>query len=59
LGVSPKECVIVGDSPLDVEAGKRAGSLTVAVLSNLYSRRQLENAKPTVIVEDLGTIQDM
>ena len=59
LGVSPKECVVVGDSPLDVEAGKRAGSLTIAVLSDLYSRRQLENAKPTVIVEDLGAIQDM
>lgn len=59
LGVSPKECVVVGDSSLDVEAGKRAGSLTIAVLSDLYSRRQLENAKPTVIVEDLGAIQDM
>jgi pyrophosphatase PpaX len=59
LGVSPKECAVVGDSPLDVEAGRRAGSLTVAVLSDLYSRRQLENAKPTVIVEDLGAIQDI
>jgi pyrophosphatase PpaX len=59
LGVSPKECVVVGDSPLDVEAGRRAGSLTVAVLSDLYSRNQLENAKPTVIVEDIGAIQNM
>jgi HAD superfamily hydrolase (TIGR01509 family) len=59
LGVSPKECVVVGDSPLDVEAGRRAGSLTVAVLSDPASRKQLENAKPTVIVEDIGAIQDM
>ena len=59
LGVSPEECVVVGDSPLDVEAGRRAGSLTVAVLSDPASRKQLENAKPTVIVEDIGAILDM
>ena len=59
LGVSPKECVVVGDSPFDVEAGNRAGSFTIAVLSNAYTRRQLENAKPTVIVEELGAIGDL
>jgi pyrophosphatase PpaX len=59
LGVNPKECVVVGDSPFDVEAGNRAGSFTIAVLSNAYTRRQLENAKPTVIVEELGAIGDL
>ena len=59
LGVSPKECVVVGDSPIDVEAGKRAGSPTVAVLSDMHSRKKLENAKPTIIVENLGAIQDV
>jgi pyrophosphatase PpaX len=59
LGVSPEECVVVGDSPFDVEAGNRAGSFTIAVLSNTYARKQLEDAKPTVIVEGLGAIGDL
>lgn len=56
LGVSPEECVVVGDSPIDIEAGKRAGSLAVALLSNTHSRAQLESAKPTVIVKNLEAI---
>jgi pyrophosphatase PpaX len=59
LGVSPEECVVVGDSPFDIEAGNRAGSFTIAVLSNTYARKRLENAKPTVIVEELGAIADL
>jgi pyrophosphatase PpaX len=59
LGVSPEECVVVGDSPFDVEAGNRAGSFTIAVLSNTYARKQLEDAKPTVVVEELEAIGDL
>lgn len=56
LRTDPKRCVVVGDSPLDVQAGKRAGSFTIAVLSTAYSRKQLESAKPTIIIEKLEGI---
>ena len=56
LRVDPKQCVVVSDSPVDVQAGKRAGSFTIAVLSNVYNRRQLKNAKPTFIIEELEAI---
>jgi pyrophosphatase PpaX len=56
LGVNAKECVVVGDSPDDVEAGKRAGSFSIAVLFTTYSREQLESAKPTFIIERLEEI---
>jgi 2-phosphoglycolate phosphatase len=56
LRVDPKQCVVVGDSPVDVQAGKRAGSFTIAVLSNIYNRRQLKSAKPTVVIEELEAI---
>jgi pyrophosphatase PpaX len=59
LGVGPEECIVVGDSPFDVEAGNRAGSFTIAVISKTYTRKQLENAKPTLIVEELGEIGDL
>jgi 2-phosphoglycolate phosphatase len=59
LGISPKQCVVVGDSPFDVQAGKRAGSFTIAVLSNTYSRNKLESAEPTVIIEELEAVREV
>lgn len=56
LRIDPEQCIVVGDNPIDVKAGKRAGSFTVAVVSNIYAREQLENEKPTVIIEELGEI---
>jgi pyrophosphatase PpaX len=56
LGVDPKQCVVVGDSPVDVQAGKRAGAFTVALLSNTYERKPLEDTKPTIIIEKLQEI---
>jgi pyrophosphatase PpaX len=56
LEVDPRECVVVGDSPLDVRAGKRAGAFTIAVLSNTYTKKQLESAKPTIIIEKLESV---
>jgi HAD superfamily hydrolase (TIGR01509 family) len=56
LRVDSRQCVVVGDSPLDVQAGKRAGSFTIAVLSTTYTRKQLESAKPTIIIEKLEGI---
>lgn len=41
MNVQVQDCVIVGDSVIDVRAGKAAGSKTVAVLSGLYSRNEL------------------
>lgn len=56
LSVDAKQCVVVGDSPIDVQAGKRAGAFTVAVVSDTCDRRLLENTKPTAIIEELQAI---
>jgi len=56
LKVNPKQCVIVGDSPLDVQAGKQAGSFTIAVVSSARTRRHMEGAKPTIVIEKLEKI---
>lgn len=58
LGVDPKQCVVVGDSPIDVQAGKRAGSFTIGVLSSMCTRNQLEKEKPNYVVTNLDGIQD-
>ena len=56
LTVAPEQCVVVGDSSLDVQAGKQAGAFTIAVLSTTYTRKQLENTKPSVIIGELEEI---
>jgi HAD superfamily hydrolase (TIGR01509 family) len=56
LGVKTSECLVVGDSVVDVRAGKRAGAVTVAVLSGIYSREELIAEKPDLIIESINEL---
>ncbi|MCW4009433.1 MAG: HAD family hydrolase [Candidatus Bathyarchaeota archaeon] len=56
MGVQMCECIIVGDSVVDVAAGKAAGATTVAVLTGLYSRAELEKAKPNFILNAVSEL---
>lgn len=56
LGVSIHDCAVVGDSTADIQAGKAAGSKTVAVLSGLFSREELEAEKPDLIIENISIL---
>ena len=56
LDVNMCDCVIVGDSVVDVKAGKSAGAQTVAVLSGLYSREELARENPDLIVKDISEL---
>lgn len=47
------DCVIVGDSVIDIKAGKAAGAKTVAVLSGLYSSKELALEQPDLILKDV------
>ena len=53
LNVQPHECVAVGDSVVDVRAGKNAGAKTVAVLSGIFSFKELERENPDLILESV------
>jgi HAD superfamily hydrolase (TIGR01509 family) len=56
MDVNPANAVLVGDTLLDVWAGKEAGTLTMGVLSGLASRSQFEKDPPTALVEDVTLI---
>lgn len=56
LEVNASECIFVGDSLADVEAGKRAGCFTIAISRNTVGRRQLEEAEPDIVLDDLKWI---
>ncbi|MEM3640983.1 MAG: HAD family hydrolase [Candidatus Bathyarchaeia archaeon] len=56
LGIKINECAVVGDSIADVRAGKAAGAKTVAVLSGIFTRDELEIEKPDLILEDINKL---
>lgn len=54
-------CVFIGDSPFDIQAGKAAGVMTVAVLWGPFSKETLLKEKPDHIIhkiEELSKIID-
>jgi HAD superfamily hydrolase (TIGR01549 family) len=53
LNTTITDCAVVGDSVADIRAGKNAGTKTVAVLSGIFSRQELEREKPDLILESV------
>ena len=58
MGLSPTTCMVVGDSITDIEAGKNANTRTVAVLSGIFSRKELERANPDLILVNVMDLPD-
>lgn len=56
LSVDISECAVVGDSISDIRAGKNAGAKTVAVLSGIFSKDELANEKPDLILENVNEL---
>lgn len=57
LGVSPSECLFIGDSDVDMHTGNNAGMLTAGVLWGFRSKQELLNAGAHYIAEVPGDIQ--
>ena len=51
LGVPVENCLMVGDTTVDILAGKRAGAQTVGVLCGFGERRELELVGANAIIE--------
>jgi HAD superfamily hydrolase (TIGR01549 family) len=59
LGVPSGAAVYVGDSPIDIEAGRAAGARTVAVLTGTSSREVLAAVEPDYILESAADLLDV
>jgi len=59
LAVQPEKCVYVGDSRVDVQAGKAAGMMTIGVLTGLDNHKTLQREEPTMILEGVAEITDL
>jgi len=56
LGLAPPMCLMVGDTTVDVRAGRAAGAQTAAVLSGFGERRELERAGADVVLESVADL---
>ena len=59
LAVSPEKCLMVGDTTMDIRAGRRAGAYAVGVLSGFGDERELARAGAHVIVDRAVQILDL
>jgi len=55
----PEECVVFEDSIFGVQAARNAEMDCIAVLTGVYSRKELEIAKPILIVKSLTEIDQI
>lgn len=56
LEVSPDRCFVVGDEPVDMMGGKRAGATTIGLPVGFFSRAELEEAGADHIVGDIDLL---
>ncbi len=56
LGVHPEECFVIGDEPVDMIGGKRAGATTVGLPQGFFSREELQTAGADYIVSSLNDL---
>jgi pyrophosphatase PpaX len=56
LGVEPRHAMFVGDSPLDVTAGKRAGAIAVAARWGACGADVLAAAEPDEALDDVAAL---
>jgi HAD superfamily hydrolase (TIGR01509 family) len=54
--LAPKECLVVGDEPVDMLGGKRAGTGAIGLPQGFYSREELEEAGADSIINSLNAL---
>lgn len=59
LHVAPEHAVYVGDSPLDIKAGKAAGTLTIGVLSGVSTWERMAREAPDRTVATFSELSQL
>ena len=56
LGLQPGECIYVGDSPFDLQAGRAAGCKTIAVTWGIFTEEELAAEHPDFIAHTFAEL---
>jgi len=59
MGLAPENCLMIGDTTVDIRAGKAAGTQTVGVLCGFGERAELERRKADLILESTSELADV
>ena len=59
MGVKPKECLMIGDTTVDIRAGRSAGAQTAGVLCGFGEEPELRKFGADVILEDTSKLADL
>ena len=59
LNVSGEEAVMVGDHPIDVQAGKRVGMKTIGVLTGRTKKEEFEKAGADYVLKEASEIWEL
>ncbi|MEN6570349.1 MAG: HAD family hydrolase [Anaerolineaceae bacterium] len=57
MNVDPRGVLMVGDTTVDILAGKAAGAQTIGVLCGFGSEKELRKAGADLVLQDLGELQ--
>ena len=57
MGLKPEECVMIGDTTVDILAGKRAGAQTIGLLCVFGTEDELRKVGADLIVHDLDELK--
>jgi phosphoglycolate phosphatase-like HAD superfamily hydrolase len=58
MGVKPAECLMIGDTTVDIRAGRGAGAQTVGVLCGFGQKPELERAGADLILSSTADLGD-
>jgi HAD superfamily hydrolase (TIGR01549 family) len=59
MNVSPENCLMIGDTTVDIRAGKSAGARTVGVLCGFGEEPELQKMGADLILEDTTKLVDV
>jgi N-acetyl-D-muramate 6-phosphate phosphatase len=59
MGVAPENCLMIGDTTVDIRAGKSAGTQTVGVLCGFGEEDELKKRGADIILESTAQLADI
>ncbi len=59
MGVSPESCLMIGDTTVDILAGKAAGAQTVGLLCGFGTEKELRRAGADLVLKDLVELKQV
>ena len=59
MGVAPQNCLMIGDTPVDIRAGKAAGAQTLGVLCGFGELPELQHLGADTILKSTADVADL